>query len=402
MIRIENLSKQYRLGGTVGFDRSFREMVSHFFRRSTSVEQYDKLFWALKDIDLMIEEGRSVGIVGHNGAGKSTLLKLLSRITYPTQGQIELSGSCASLLEVGNGFHPELSGLENIYLYGTIMGMSRRDIKQRLDEIIDYAGVAKFLDTPVKRYSSGMYMRLAFSVAAHVDPDILIVDEVLAVGDAQFRQKCLGKMDEVAQSGRTVVFVSHNMESVTSLCDKVAWLEQGRLMKYGDAYSIVNAYQSKTESDLEKGELKYQCAGTLGKRVTISQVEFEGVGVSLNPSIRSSHDIRLIVKGENQVELEKVVFTLSVFQGESRIANIDDTELPSKLQVGSFTLTFCIPTGVLAANQYRLAFGAQAIDLGEWLWIERFAQFSLTNPGSDLMPQERVVLQHVGQGRRAQ
>src|SRR5438445_320235 len=199
-------------------------------------------FWALRKVTFELEQGERLGIIGRNGAGKSTLLKLLSRITEPTEGRIEIRGRVSSLLEVGTGFHPELSGRENIFLNGAILGMTSREIRERFDEIVAFSEIERFLDTPVKRYSSGMYVRLAFSVAAHLEPDILIVDEVLAVGDAQFQRKCLGKMEEVNKQGRTVVFVSHNMTAVTSLCTRCLLLEQGTIRANGDPTSVTAAY----------------------------------------------------------------------------------------------------------------------------------------------------------------
>ena len=207
-------------------------------QQSPAIEE----FWALKDVSFSIDSGDVVGIIGRNGAGKSTLLKLLSRITEPTSGSIRLRGRVASLLEVGTGFHPELTGRENIFLNGAILGMARAEIKRKFDEIVAFAEVEKFLDTPVKRYSSGMYVRLAFAVAAHLEPEILIVDEVLAVGDAQFQKKCLGKMQDVSKGGRTVLFVSHNMGAVTTLCRKAIWLNGGRIVRTGSAREVVDEY----------------------------------------------------------------------------------------------------------------------------------------------------------------
>ena len=204
----------------------------------------DGTFWALKDVSFEVHRGEVVGIIGRNGAGKSTLLKILSRITEPTEGQVEIVGRVGSLLEVGTGFHPELTGRENIYLNGAILGMTRGEIRRKFDEIVAFAEVEKFLDTPVKHYSSGMYMRLAFAVAAHLEPEILVVDEVLAVGDAAFQKKCLGKMDDVAASGRTVLFVSHNIGAVRALCKRVVWLETGRVKMIGDAEEVTLRYLS--------------------------------------------------------------------------------------------------------------------------------------------------------------
>jgi lipopolysaccharide transport system ATP-binding protein len=239
VISVENLSKVYRLGqiGTGTFARDLnvwwakqRGKPNPMLRigETDHVNRVGEEIWALKDVSFSVEQGEVLGIIGRNGAGKSTLLKILSRITAPTRGVIRGTGRVASLLEVGTGFHPELTGRENIYLNGAILGMSRLEIDRKFDEIVDFSGVEKFIDTPVKRYSSGMYVRLAFAVAAHLDPEILVVDEVLAVGDAEFQKKCLGKMGEVAREGRTVLFVSHNMAAIQTLCDKSLILKDGR------------------------------------------------------------------------------------------------------------------------------------------------------------------------------
>jgi lipopolysaccharide transport system ATP-binding protein len=269
-IKVENLSKSYMVGhkaqprerytalrdvivqNAKSLARKTRDMIEgRPIIQGDDVEE----FWALKDINFEIKQGDRVGIIGRNGAGKSTLLKILSRITEPTTGRVTLSGRVASLLEVGTGFHPELTGRENIYLNGAILGMSRKEIQRKFDEIVDFAEVEKFLDTPVKRYSSGMYVRLAFSVAAHLEPEILVVDEVLAVGDTQFQKKCLGKMENVAGDGRTVLFVSHNMAAIESLCRRVVLLQDGRLIMDGQSQSSINKYLGDL-SGLAKLELR--------------------------------------------------------------------------------------------------------------------------------------------------
>src|SRR5579884_2670850 len=231
-IRVEGIGKRYKIGGPAGRYRTIRESLVELparrlraLRSRTARTQADDSFWALKDVSFEIGMGEATGVIGRNGAGKSTLLKILSRITEPTTGYADVHGRVGSLLEVGTGFHPELTGRENIFLNGAVLGMKRSEIKARFDQIVAFAGVEAFLDTPVKRYSSGMDARLAFSVAAHLEPDILIVDEVLAVGDAEFQKKCLGRMSEVAGEGRTVLFVSHNMAAVTRLCRHAVLLE---------------------------------------------------------------------------------------------------------------------------------------------------------------------------------
>jgi len=260
VISVENLGKKYTLRHqhraeytalrdviTEGFATLANTLI-HPFRHSLDPSPASEDFWALKDISFDVRQGDQVGIIGRNGAGKSTLLKIFSRITEPTTGCVRIRGKVASLLEVGTGFHPELTGRENIYLNGAILGMGRAEIKKKFDEIVDFAEIEKFLDTPVKHYSSGMYVRLAFAVAAHLEPDILIVDEVLAVGDAQFQKKCLGKMENVGRQGRTVLFVSHNMGVVQQLCSKGVFIEKGEVMHIG---SISDAVQSYLAAGLE-------------------------------------------------------------------------------------------------------------------------------------------------------
>lgn len=223
---------------------TFSEKFKHFFGKGEEDEVEHEEFWALRDVNFSVNQGDRVGIIGHNGAGKSTLLKILSKITEPTNGRVTIKGRVASLLEVGTGFHPELTGRENIFLNGAILGMKRHEIKAAFDSIVDFAGVDKFLDTPVKRYSSGMYVRLGFAISAHLSPEILIIDEVLAVGDADFQKKCLGKMRDVSESGRTILFVSHNLAAVQSLCNRAFYFEHGRLKLQGDTTHVVNNYLS--------------------------------------------------------------------------------------------------------------------------------------------------------------
>ena len=256
VIRVENLGKKYLLWHQVGGGRhryvALRDVLAYKFKslfqsHVDNGEQAREEFWALKNVSFEIQQGEAVGIIGRNGAGKSTLLKLLSRITEPSEGQIELEGRVASLLEVGTGFHPELTGRENIYLNGAVLGMTRVEIKRKFDEMVAFAEVEKFLDTPVKHFSSGMYMRLAFAVAAHLEPEILVVDEVLAVGDAAFQKKCLGKMQDVSRSeGRTVLFVSHNMDAIARLCTQCFYLVRGELKMIGTPQEAIKAYSESS------------------------------------------------------------------------------------------------------------------------------------------------------------
>lgn len=253
VIQVQNLGKKYSIGsepnGASGLRHLLNDLVTSPFRRIGNRQPgirnlKSEPFWALRDVCFDVERGEALGIIGRNGAGKSTLLKILSRITEPTTGRVRLRGRAASLLEVGTGFHPELTGRENVFLNGAILGMSKAEITRKFDEIVAFAEVEKFLDTPVKRYSSGMYVRLAFAVAAHLEPEILIVDEVLAVGDAQFQKKCLGRMGEVGKEGRTVLFVSHNLVALQSLCKRAIWLEHGEAIKDGSSAVVVAGYLS--------------------------------------------------------------------------------------------------------------------------------------------------------------
>lgn len=255
-LSVKNISKQYTLGSEFDHGQSFRELLLGMlttpfkkFKRLSGTDQTSEKFWALSGVSFDVKPGEIVGIIGRNGAGKSTLLKVLSRITPPTKGHIEFQGRLASLLEVGTGFHPELTGRENIFLNGAILGMSRKQIENKLDDIVAFAEVEKFLDTPVKRYSSGMYVRLAFSVAAHLDPDILVIDEVLAVGDQLFQNKCLGKLKDTAGDGRTVLFVSHNMTVVKSLCTRIIYIQDGEVAFDGAPDQAIAAYLASDKSE---------------------------------------------------------------------------------------------------------------------------------------------------------
>ncbi len=252
-IRVQHLTKQYRLGTRARGGLNLTERLARVFRRAPTPAAD---FRALDDVSFDVHRGEAVGVIGRNGAGKSTLLKVLSRIVEPSGGRVELRGRVGSLLEVGTGFHPELTGRENVYLSGSVLGMSRREITRGFDAIVNFAGGEQFLDTPVKRYSSGMYVRLAFAIAAHLEPEILIVDEVLAVGDAAFQKRCLDRMAELAQSGRTILFVSHNMQLIPLLCKRAVQLERGRVVRTGDAGTVTAAYLNDLLADAKSGDLR--------------------------------------------------------------------------------------------------------------------------------------------------
>lgn len=305
IVRVENLGKRYKLGAPQSPHGTLRDALTSAFRRPLkslrrAAGTEEETMWALQEVSFEVEPGEIVGIIGRNGAGKSTLLKLLSRITEPTTGRIELYGRVASLLEVGTGFNMELTGRENVYLNGAILGMSRAEIDRNFDEIVAFSEVERFIDTPVKHYSSGMYMRLAFAIAAHLEPEILIVDEVLAVGDAAFQQKSLGKMGEVSKQGRTVFFVSHNIQAIASLCTRCLWIDDGTLVQDGDAAQVTAAYQASFYSGLVDG-------------ADLSNVEHYGSGkarftsVNVTPLGEDDMALQYLVPGQDlQVDVKIV------------------------------------------------------------------------------------------------
>jgi lipopolysaccharide transport system ATP-binding protein len=312
-ITIENLGKRYTIGHQRADGDSLRHAIEGAMRapfarlhsrRQKKLQQMD--FWALKDVSFQIKQGEVVGIIGRNGAGKSTLLKLLSRITAPTEGRICISGQIASLLEVGTGFHQELTGRENIFLNGAILGMTRADITRKFDEIVEFSEIREFLDTPVKRYSSGMYVRLAFAVAAHLEPETLIVDEVLAVGDAAFQRKCLGKMGNFAQSGRTVLFVSHNMEAIRSLCQRCIWLKDGRVHKDGKADEIIETYFNSISN-----ESSFSCVNS-DYGLTIQKVVLKNGRGEERSQFRPGEDLIVEISYDAQKRLEQPYVVLGV------------------------------------------------------------------------------------------
>jgi lipopolysaccharide transport system ATP-binding protein len=309
-------------------------------------------FWALRDISLEIRQGEVVGIIGRNGAGKSTLLKVLSRITEPTRGRIGIKGRVASLLEVGTGFHPELTGRENIFLNGAILGMSRQEIVGHFDEIVDFAGVEKFVDTPVKRYSSGMYVRLAFAVAAHLNPEILIIDEVLAVGDSEFQKKCLGKMREVASgSGRTILFVSHQLPSVVSLCSRVCLLQSGRVVADGEAKSVVEIYQKQT-LNLEDAT-PAQLMETRPGRGTLRIQSIKPERTVFEPAAEKRFIIQVITINPNEVPCYLALYFLN--EKGQQLFVIDSRHVDQGINPGQpFETTVTLRTPWMSPGEYRI------------------------------------------------
>lgn len=299
-IRVENIGKKYNLlhqknNGSNSLVGAFAGGLKNILSAKGG-QQTKEDFWALKDISFEINQGDRLGIIGRNGAGKSTLLKILSRIVKPTTGRIEYSGKMASLLEVGTGFHGDLTGRENIYLNGSILGMSKREIDSKFDEIVAFSEIEQFLDTPVKRYSSGMYVRLAFSVAAHLDPEILIVDEVLAVGDSVFQKKCIDKMSDIARQGRTILFVSHNFATINSLCDKAILLEKGTLTRQGSVMDVFNDYYLTSRIDNKKFDLEAIERFEHKQDIIFSEIAFEEVPVPFGNKIQFALKLKSKIK----------------------------------------------------------------------------------------------------------
>ena len=300
-IRVEGLGKRYRLGQTLDWRRS----VERAFRKQSENAPED--IWALRDVSFEVPRGTVLGIIGRNGAGKSTLLKILTRVTEPTTGRAELRGRVGSLLEVGTGFNPELTGLENIYLNGAILGMRKAEISRKLEEIVEFSGVRSFLETPVKRYSSGMHVRLAFAVAAHLDPEILLIDEVLAVGDAAFQRRCLGKMDEVAKGGRTILFVSHNMGAIRRLCPQCLWLNNGRVAATGNTEDVIAQYFDAVNADSLPLD---QDASHAGLRITrVAVLDAQGAPCQF---FAHGDDVTIQIHYEALRRIEHPCFNLSV------------------------------------------------------------------------------------------
>ena len=369
VITVENLGKRYQLSHEARHD-TLRDTLAHraraLFGRGRPPGTTED-FWALRDVSFSVNRGEVVGIIGRNGAGKSTLLKILSRITEPTTGRVKIRGRVASLLEVGTGFHPELSGRENIFLNGAILGMSRAEIRAKFDEIVAFAEVERFLDTPVKHYSSGMYVRLAFSVAAHLEPEILIVDEVLAVGDAAFQQKCLGKIREIAQgAGRTVLFVSHNLDSVLRLCTRVLWLQQGRVQADDIPNATVARYTrtSRNISQLiELGAFR-RPAGVVGRvrfhSVSHSSPETTPWIFTFGEDIILSCVLR-VSSGPSQLSIAYALFTASGFEIASTRALLP--ELTGGI-VGDYSVRLQIHGLRLAPGSYTINFGLRS-EIGE-------------------------------------
>jgi lipopolysaccharide transport system ATP-binding protein len=361
-IRVENLSKRYEIGAAKRRHDTLRDQIADglktVFSRNGQPRQLKESIWALKDISFEIKHGEVVGFIGRNGAGKSTLLKILSRITAPTAGHAEVRGRVGSLLEVGTGFHGELTGRENIYLNGAILGMKKAEIDRNFDAIVAFAEIDKFLDTPVKHYSSGMYVRLAFAVAAHLEPEILIVDEVLAVGDAAFQKKCLGKMGQVATEGRTILFVSHSMQTIASLCETAIWLESGCTKLLGPAHSVIQHYSAMTAKHLSD----YTDLSGLPRRADLGK-SLRIMSIESSPAIlRHGESVTLRVRFEARKTLEDVTIGVGFSTAEGTRLLTYETDFQEGYRPRVFEgQEMCVE---LKIDRLPLAPGIYALDVG--------------------------------------
>lgn len=374
IITVKNVSKIYNISHEELRYKSFRDDITNLIKHPLRIfsEKKEK-FYALKDITFSVKQGETLGIIGPNGAGKSTLLKILSRITSPSQGEITIRGRISSLLEVGTGFHPELTGRENIFLSGIIMGMKQREIKQKFDEIVDFAGIKNFLDTPVKHYSSGMYTRLAFSVAAHLEPEILIVDEVLAVGDLSFQEKSIEKINAISNSGKTVIFVSHNMDAISKICKKVLSLENGKIVELGYKDTVIQNYI------LKSSEISKSYTGSFDKKdyknnLGYDRFRFKSVLVKpLRKNIKKIYfgePFLVVIKGEAYQDVDKftVGFGLTTATGIHLFNSYSvDSKLETKYKKGFIKFSVKINPNIFAPGIYHLDLAALGSGISEWI-----------------------------------
>ena len=393
-IQVENLGKQYKIGAEVERFRTLRDSIGSAVTWPVrmlrgQLKPKTQSIWALRDISFDVNRGQVLGVIGRNGAGKSTLLKLLSRVTEPSEGFAKITGRVGSLLEVGTGFHPELTGRENISLNGAILGMKRTEIESKFDEIVEFSGVSKFIDTPVKRYSSGMYLRLAFSVAAHLEPEILVVDEVLAVGDADFQRKCLGKMSDVAQEGRTVLFVSHNMSAILRLTDEAIVLDQGGLVhraptKKAVDYYMASGFSEKGERLWEEDEIPADAAPF--KPIALRVRDVRG---KVAETIRSTEplDVEIEYELDEPIKGLRVGVYLLTMRGEI-VFTAFDTDSPEQYDrfgtrpAGRYVSKGQIPANYLNEGQYVLGLNASSFRVKRYFQDERALAFNVDTMGA--------------------
>ncbi len=401
-IRVENLGKKYRIGTPVIRYQTLRDAIGQRFswrKGKPDGEDDPSMIWALKDVSFDVLKGQVLGVIGRNGAGKSTLLKLLSHVTDPTEGCAEIHGRVGSLLEVGTGFHPELTGRENIYLNGAILNMKRTEIDRKFDEIVDFSEVEKFIDTPVKRYSSGMYLRLAFAVAAHLEPEILVVDEVLAVGDAEFQRKCLGKMSDVAQQGRTVLFVSHNMSAILRLTEETLVIDRGRLVMRNETPKAVDFYLSRGFS--EEGQHTW-----LDDEIPADAHPFRPLALRvLNPQGQVADTVRSVEPVTFEVEYSlaspvtglRVGIYLMSARGEYIFTSFDTDdpeyfERYSTRQAGRYVSRVCLPGDFLNEGRYVIGVNASSFRVRRYFHDEQALAFHVDGTGAPGMhwPEPRL------------
>jgi homopolymeric O-antigen transport system ATP-binding protein len=349
-IRAEGLSKRYRIGHRERYS-ALRDVLARSLRAPWTLfgREKNETFWALKDVSLEVHEAEVLGLIGRNGAGKTTLLKILSRITRPTSGWAEIHGRVGSLLEVGTGFHPELTGRENAFLSGAILGMSKREISRKFDEIVAFAELEKFIDTPVKHYSSGMYVRLAFAVAAQLEPEILLVDEVLAVGDLEFQKKCLGKMSEVSKGGRTIVFISHQMGQIRRLCERVIWVDHGVIKKDGPTLDVVSAYESAFTERVDVGDVQDK---TFGRDIQFLKWELLADNGTPSNVLRHFGPVSFRVVIRIPEGILKGLYNILLLDDLGRIIWHGNFEL-SALERGTFEFLHRLPTLPIKPGVYR-------------------------------------------------
>ena len=403
IIKVDNLGKQYRLGAEAAPYSTVREVVMDALKaplRSLRRNGSDPTIWALRDVSFEVKPGEIVGIIGRNGAGKSTLLKVLSRITEPTIGRVELYGRVASLLEVGTGFHPELTGRENIFLNGSILGMSRKEIESKFDEIVAFAEIEKFIDTPVKRYSSGMYVRLAFAVAAHLEPEILVVDEVLAVGDYAFQQKCLNKMQDVSTRGRTVLFVSHNMGAISRLCQRCILLDKGQMVLSGSTDKVVETY---IIGGAERSAEYFQATDP-EKEINLRRAALIGSDERPRPEMGYDEVSRFVVEYEVNKAVQGVSVGLALFTIDGTCAFVSsdlDTQpqFAEQRKPGHYQATIEIPAQWLNIGRYSvmvtIAGAAHSGKVYDNLEVLTFSVVDTGSPGSRYGIERKGVLQPI-------
>jgi lipopolysaccharide transport system ATP-binding protein len=411
-IRVEDIGKKYRIGKAEKY-KTLRDTLATAFtapfhkvgrllrgEAASDTDQYEQI-WALKDISFEVRQGEVIGVIGGNGAGKSTLLKILSRITEPTTGFAEIHGRVGSLLEVGTGFHQELTGRENTYLNGAILGMNRKEIDRKFDEIVAFSEVEKFIDTPVKHYSSGMYLRLAFAVAAHLEPEILIVDEVLAVGDAAFQQKCLGKMGAVAKEGRTVLFVSHNMGAITQLCGRAVQLEKGRLKRSGSAGEVVSAYLSSVAGTELKSSWSDESSKPNGADVRFRSVRLLSSDEQTLSMTNFHEALQVEIVYEVKVPIRNLSITCLLYDSMNNLVfESMDTDMPEWngriREPGIYRATAkIIPSCLLRPGRYQISFSAFVEGVRGIASLNRVLTFDVSGVGYTLQPKRSGIVSPV-------